>query len=111
MEAEYIALSATTQDVIWCRTLLSEMSFKPQGPTTIYEDNASCMTVASSHKAHAGLKHVEIRHHFIRDRILVTKDIILEKKATGDMTVDTLTKLLPYPAFSPHRASLQLRKN
>jgi hypothetical protein len=110
MEAEYIALSSTTQDVIWCRMLLTEMGFKPNTATTIFEDNASCITVANYYKSHAGLKHMEIRHHFIRDRILVTKDIMLEKKATGDMVADLFTKQLPYPAFSKHRAALQLKR-
>ncbi|TPX58238.1 hypothetical protein PhCBS80983_g03284 [Powellomyces hirtus] len=50
---------------------------------------------------HARTKHINIRHHFIRDQ--VDKKIHLEYLATNEMVSDTLTKPLPAPAFKYHR--------
>ena len=109
-EAEYMALSSTTQEVLWLRKLLKELGFTQQHPTVIYEDNKSCIDIASTFKNTSGSKHIDIRHHFIRDRVLTFKDIVLERKATGVMTADLLTKQLPFPAFSRHRNSLGVVK-
>lgn len=108
-EAEYIALATCAQEVIWLRTILTELGFKLNGPTVIYEDNKSCIDIATSLKQHPGVKHIDLRYHFIRDRILIQQDIAVVKKATGDMTADLFTKQLPGPAFAKHRHSLNVR--
>jgi hypothetical protein len=107
-EAEYIALTANARDMIWCRTLLAEMGFAMKEPSIIFEDNNSTTSIATSYKQHPGIKHIEIKEHFIRDRILNVKDIVLERKASADMVADLLTKQLPFPAFQRHRSSLGL---
>ena len=107
-EAEYIALSLASRDVIWCRALLSELGFAQKEPTAIYEDNDSCIKIAQSAKQLPGVKHIDIRHHFIRDRIH-SGEIKLERMRTGEMVADILTKQLPYPAFKKHRTGLKLQ--
>jgi hypothetical protein len=107
-EAEYIALTATARDMIWCRTLLAEMGFPMKEASIIFEDNDSTTSIASSYKQHPGIKHIEIKEHFIRDRILEVKDIALERKASAEMVADLLTKQLPFPAFQRHRSTLGL---
>ncbi|XP_055839284.1 uncharacterized protein LOC129907212 [Episyrphus balteatus] len=42
-EAELIALSEACQEASWIRRLLIEMQHNISGPTTIYEDNQSCL--------------------------------------------------------------------
>lgn len=107
-EAEYVALTATARDVIWCRALLEEMGFPMKEASIIHEDNDSAAKIAQSYKKHPGVKHIEIRHHFIRDRVLEVKDISIERLATYDMVADLLTKQLPFPAFKRHRDALGL---
>jgi hypothetical protein len=106
-EAEYIALSAATRDTIWSRILLGELGFEQTSPTTIYEDNQSCIKIAESKKSLPGLKHIDIRHHFIRDRI-ANKDICLERKDTSEMIADIFTKQLTTTLFEKHRIQLRL---
>lgn len=108
-EAEYISLSTTSQEVIWARTLLIEMGFQFSGPSVIFEDNNSCISIAESYKQHPGVKHIALRYHFIRDRILEAQDISLERKATGDMVADLFTKALRKIPFAKHRFSLNVR--
>jgi hypothetical protein len=74
----------------------------------IHEDNDSAAKIAQSYKKHLGVKHIQIRHHFIRDRILEVKDITIERLSNFDIVADLLTKQLPYPAFKLHRDALGL---
>jgi hypothetical protein len=91
---------------------LSERNgFAQEEPTVIYEDNKSCIDIASSFKQHSGVKHIDLRDYFVRDHILVKKNIVLQKKATGDMVADLMTKQLPYLAFSRHRIALGMKSS
>ena len=107
-EAEYVALTATARDLIWCRALLQEMGFPMSEGSIIHEDNDSAAKIAQSYKKHPGVKHIKIRQHFIRDRVLEVKDITIERLSTHDMVADLLTKQLPYPAFKRHRDAMGL---
>jgi hypothetical protein len=106
-EAEYVSLSITARDVIWCRTLLCELGFEQSNATVIYEDNDSCIKIANSPRKHPGIKHVDIRYHFIKDRI-ASKEIILQRKSTTDMVADLFTKQLAVQLFEKHRDSLRM---
>jgi hypothetical protein len=93
--------------VIACRHLLTELGFEQVKPTIIFEDNDSCIAIAEGQKKHPGVKHIDIRHHFIKDRIK-QGDIALERKPTKDMVADIFTKNLPRISFIQHRLSLRL---
>ncbi|MCP3662963.1 MAG: Ty1/Copia family ribonuclease HI [Gammaproteobacteria bacterium] len=68
-EAEYIALSTATPEVIWLRKLLKDLGQPPEGPTTLYEDNQGAIAIAQNPVAHSRTKHIDIRYHFIREGI------------------------------------------
>ncbi|TPX54919.1 hypothetical protein PhCBS80983_g05689 [Powellomyces hirtus] len=107
-----MALSFATQETIWLRSLLKELQIpkyldKNAQPTTIYEDNQSCISPAMNPVHHARTKHIDIRHHFIRDH--VDKEIHLEYLPTADMVADSLTKTLPAPAFKYHRNNMCIK--
>jgi hypothetical protein len=108
-EAEYLALSSTTTSILWLRNFVKEMGFNQEKPSVIFQDNKSCIEIASSFKQHAGIKRIDLRDYFVREHVLVHKSIELKKKATGDMVADLMTKQLPYPAFSKHRVALSMK--
>jgi hypothetical protein len=107
-EAEYIALATCARITVWLRTLLSELGFPQSDPTGIFEDNKSTINIAESLKSHPAVKHIDIRHHWIRERVLQIKDIKLIKEATQNMVADLFTKQLPYPAFKRQRDRIGL---
>ena len=45
-EAEYIAMSTATQEAIWLRQLIAEISNSSESPTLIFEDNQSAIAMA-----------------------------------------------------------------
>ena len=90
-EAEYIALSSAAQETVWIRRLVTELGMEPEGPTTLMEDNQSAIAMAKNPQFHGRAKHIDIRHHFIREKVN-GKEIQLVYCPTGDMVADMLTK-------------------
>ncbi|KAF7371927.1 polyprotein [Mycena venus] len=95
MEAEYMALAKTTCEVLWLRELASELGLTPDGPTS---DNQSAICFAANPVFHARSKHIDIRHHFVRERV-ASNEVILTHCASEDNLADMLTKALPRPQF------------
>ena len=90
-EAEYIALSSAAQETVWIRRLVTELGMEPEGPTTLMEDNQSAIAMAKNPQFHGRAKHIDIRHHFIREKVN-GREIQLVYCPTGDMVADMLTK-------------------
>ena len=51
-EAEYVAAVTVGQEVIWLRYLLTELSYKFTGPSTLFLDNNSAVQVAKNPEHH-----------------------------------------------------------
>ena len=97
-EAEYVALSAATQEAIWLRRLLTDVGESLEDPTVINEDNQGAIAMAKNPVGHARTKHIDIRYHFVREGVQ-NGAIILKYVATGEMIADILTKPLPKHPF------------
>jgi len=69
VEAEYVASSNTTKEAIWLRTLLTKLDFSPTTTTIIHADNQGCIALASNPVTHSCAKHIDIRYHFICERV------------------------------------------
>ncbi|OWZ24413.1 polyprotein [Phytophthora megakarya] len=65
-EAEYMALSQCTQEVLWTRAMLKDLGHEQVGATQVLEDNQGAIALASNAGYNARTKHVDIKHHFIR---------------------------------------------
>lgn len=111
-EAEYMALSCAAQESIWMRRLNSELGNPPQGPTIILEDNQSAIAMAKNPQFHGRAKHIDIRHHFVREQV---SDGTIELKycPTREMVADILTKGLAQEQFCLLRgmAGMELLNN
>ena len=96
MEAEYIALSHATKEAIWLRSLLIDLGLSPAGATTIYCDNQAAIALSHDFQFHAKSKHIDIQHHFIRDKVN-DKSISISYVPTNENPADILTKGLARP--------------
>ena len=70
----------------------------------IYEDNQSCIALATNPIYHSRTKHIDIKYHFIRDH--ADKEVDIVYCPTKDMVADALTKPLARPAFERHIEAL-----
>jgi len=61
-------------------------------------DNQGALALAKNLVHHSRTKHIEIRYHFIREKVL-KNEIELRYCATQNMIADILTKPLAKPSF------------
>lgn len=106
-EAEYMALGDAVRHAIWWRRLLSE-TLGTRGPIKLKGDNQGSHFLAEGPTFHRRTKHIDIRHHFIRDQV-DKKDDILEHVPTAKMVADCLTKPLPREKLETCRRCMGLR--
>lgn len=97
-EAEYMAMSSAVQEALWLTGLLSEL-YIVNYPITIFGDNKGAIDLSRNAKYQARTKHIDVRHHFVRD--YVQKNVIkIDQVSTKEMVADMLTKSLPYDGHS-----------
>ena len=73
-EAEYIAESEAAKEAIWLQRLLCQLRVDcSQSNTprrvTILGDNRGALALAKNPMYHARTKHVDIRYHFVREKV------------------------------------------
>ncbi len=92
-EAEYIAYGEAVQEMLWLRQLLQEIRQPCPGPTILRCDNQSAIALATNDKHHQRTKHINVRHHFLRQHVN-DKAIVLEWVPSQEQLADILTKPL-----------------
>jgi hypothetical protein len=92
-EAEYMAASAAVQEAVYMRSLLGDLDMVQAEATKIYEDNQGCIALSENPVMHRRTKHIDIRFHFIRERV-ESGQVKLCYVPTGQQLADLLTKPL-----------------
>ncbi|GJY69720.1 putative ribonuclease H-like domain-containing protein [Tanacetum coccineum] len=96
-EAEYVAAASCCAQVLWIQNQLLDYGFNFMN-TKIFIDNQSTICIVKNPVFHQRTKHIEIRHHFIRDAN--EKNLIQVLKIhTDDNVADLLTKAFDGPRF------------
>ena len=107
-EAEYYALTETAKEAIWIRNLLVALSILIETEcVNLYGDNNSAMLTTQNQTHHKRMKHVDIKYHFIREKVL-QKTIQIHRVLTENQIADIFTKPLDKAKFLKHRAQLGL---
>ncbi|GJR57409.1 retrovirus-related pol polyprotein from transposon TNT 1-94 [Tanacetum coccineum] len=96
-EAEYIAMSGCCAQILWMRSQLSDYGFA-YNRIPLYCDNKSAIALCCNNVQHSRSKHIDIRHHFIREQ--VEKGVVeLYFVRTEYQLADIFTKALPKERF------------
>ncbi|GJT38182.1 hypothetical protein Tco_0938047 [Tanacetum coccineum] len=96
-EAEYVAASNCCGQVLWIQNQLLDYGYNFMN-TKIFIDNESTICIVKNPVFHSKTKHIEIRHHFIRDSY--EKRLIQVIKIHTDHSVaDLLTKAFDISRF------------
>ena len=89
-EAEYIACSMCSKDLRYIMNILTEINISFEKPT-VFVDNQSALVQLKQLGIPSKLKHIEIKHHLIRQ--LIQENILaVEWIETGKQLADWLTK-------------------
>ncbi|GJR86428.1 hypothetical protein Tco_0210439 [Tanacetum coccineum] len=67
-EAEYIAMSGCCAKILWMRSQLKDYDFL-FNKIPLYCDNKSAIALSCNNVQHSRSKHIDIRHHFIREQV------------------------------------------
>jgi hypothetical protein len=94
MEAKYVALTHAARENLWLRSLFMELDLPPTQPTPIFVDNRGAIDFTFNAGYHARSKHIDMRHHFIRDTV-ASHEVSVHHCASGDNLADIFTKPLP----------------
>ncbi|GJS65771.1 putative ribonuclease H-like domain-containing protein [Tanacetum coccineum] len=89
-EVEYVAAANCYGQILWIQNQMLDYGFNFMN-TKIYIDNESTICIVKNPVFHYKTKHIEIRHHFIRDAY-EKKLIQVLKIHTHDNVADLLTK-------------------
>ncbi|KAD0942788.1 hypothetical protein E3N88_43529 [Mikania micrantha] len=96
-EAEYSAATSCTSQILWHQTQLLDYGIK-ESKTPLLMDSASALCIVKNPVQHSRTKHIEIRHHFIRD--CFEKGLIDPKFVpSADELADIFTKPLDTSTF------------
>lgn len=93
-EAEYKGLSDACKDVIWLRSLQTEVLVEQSlDSTSIFIDNRGAIDLALSQVSQNGFrtKHMDLRLHFVRD-LIRDKSVTIKFIGTQHNIADFLTK-------------------
>jgi len=96
-EAEYVAVESCCSQILWIKQQLLDYDLK-LGCVPINCDNTIAIDLTKNPVLHSRTKHIEIRHHFLRDHV-EKKDVIFEYVDTKDQLADIFKKPLPSVSF------------
>jgi Reverse transcriptase (RNA-dependent DNA polymerase) len=110
-EAEYIAGAHAAKEAVWLQRLLREIWQQSEShtPVTLLIDNQSAIAIARNPEFHDRTKHIEVRHHFLRQQF-ESKAIDLSYVPTEDQTADVLTKGLAREKHERFTTSMGVRR-
>lgn len=89
-----MALSAAAQEAIWLQALLKELTGYDYPQTIVNCDNKGAVDLSKINGYKARTKHIDIRHHFVRDCVF-NGQLKVESISTTDMVADSLTRSVP----------------
>jgi hypothetical protein len=98
-EAEYVALTHAAKEAIWLSMLRAEIFGLDRRAVPLKCDNNGAIALARDDRYHARTKHIDIRYHFIRERI-ESGDILLDYIHTSENAADMFTKGLHSATFN-----------
>ncbi|GJR04196.1 putative ribonuclease H-like domain-containing protein [Tanacetum coccineum] len=90
IKREYVAAASCCAQVLWMQNQLLDYGFNFMN-TEIHIDNESTICIVKNPVFHSKTKHIQIRHHFIRD-CYEQRLINVVKVHTDDNVADLLTK-------------------
>lgn len=96
-EAEFVALTEATKDVIWLTNFLDELGIEYEVPT-IYSDSQSAIEWSKNACHHQRSKHVALKYFFIRDTVADRK-VKIAYVSTKQNVADILTKTTTRAVF------------
>ena len=93
VEAEFRAMAETACELLWMRSLISELGFQVKNPIQMHRDNQATIYIASNPMFYERTKPIEVDCHFVLEK--VTQGLISTPYAkSNSQFADMFTKAL-----------------
>lgn len=102
-------MSNAAAEIAWVQSILGELGIQSSPPLLLC-DNISATYMAANPVMHNRTKHLEVDHHFTRERV-AHKQLIVRFVPSEDQLADIFTKSLHSPWFISLRTKLTLVSN
>ncbi|SOV01853.1 uncharacterized protein UDID_18821 [Ustilago sp. UG-2017a] len=107
VEAEFIAATEATHEVLFLKQLLRSIGIAT-GTPTVYSDNTGCIQVSKDPAQHWKLKHIDTKYHFVCNNVQEGRVQIKYMDTTRNLA-DVLTKPIGRQAMQQARSGLHLQ--
>jgi len=107
-EAEYVTAASCCAQLLWIRQQLKDFSVN-MGCIPVFYGNTSAINIVKNPSQHKRTKHIDIRHHFLRDNVekgLISRNFC----ATDKQIADIFTKAMTREQFERNRLELGMIK-
>nr|KYP59333.1 Copia protein [Cajanus cajan] len=104
VEAKYIAANSYCAQILWMKQQQKDYGTE-LNKIPLRCDNTSAINLTKNPILHSRTKHIEIRHHFLRDHVQ-KNDCVVEFVETDKQLADIFTKPLPKERFNQMRIEL-----
>ncbi|GKE65446.1 hypothetical protein Tco_1519607 [Tanacetum coccineum] len=108
-EAKYVSAGKACQQALWIKEALIDYDVRLDD-VPIMCDNKGAIDLSKNPVQHSRTKHIEIRHHFLRDNVQ-KGHILIEKVTSVDNISDILTKPLKCESFNYLRLGLGMMEH
>ncbi|GJX14612.1 hypothetical protein Tco_0206370 [Tanacetum coccineum] len=108
-KAEYVSAGKACQQALWMKQSLIDYDIRLDDIPIMY-DNKGAIDLSKNPVQHSRTKHIEIRHHFLRDNIQ-KGHISIEKVSSVDNIADIVTKPLKRESFNYLHLGLGMMKH
>jgi hypothetical protein len=96
-KAEYVAAGSYCAQLLWMRQTLKDYGYT-LNHVPVLCDNGSAIKIAYNPCEHSRTKHIDIRHHFLRDHA-IEGDIVISHMRSNEQLTDIFTKPLDERRF------------
>lgn len=97
-ESKYMAGARGARQLMWMYSFMDEVQLPQPLPALLHGDNTAAIAISQSPKGHSRSKHIDICHHYIRERI-AENEIEFIHIPGADNIADIMTKPLAKPRF------------
>ena len=101
-----MAAFSAIQECVWIKGVLDEIGLPLDRPITLFMDSKSALCLANNPMYHKRSKHIDIKYHWIREKVGEDGVVYLIHVRTEDMVADVLTKALAAEPFNRHRDTI-----
>jgi len=100
-EAEYVAISEVTMDIMFVKQILEFLKIPVQLPIQVHVDNVGAIFLTKNATTGPRTRHIDARYHYVREYIEDGQVVIVFVRS-ADNVADTYTKNTTMDVFDKH---------